>query len=63
MGNDKGGAQPRRNRLRDQRADLSGRAGLAGHLLGRGRVVYLNGETDKDGKAIVVELKLPEMTR
>jgi hypothetical protein len=26
-----------------------------------GRVVYLNGEVDNDGKAIVVELKLPEV--
>jgi hypothetical protein len=28
-----------------------------------GRVVYLNGEVDKDGNAIVVELKLPEISR
>ena len=28
-----------------------------------GRVVYQNGEVDKDGKAIVVELKLPEIPR
>ena len=28
-----------------------------------GRVVYLNGEVDKDGNAIVMELKLPEIPR
>jgi hypothetical protein len=28
-----------------------------------GRVVYQNGEVDKDGKTIVVELKLPEIPR
>ena len=27
------------------------------------RIVYMNGEVDKDGKAIVVELKLPEIPK